>query len=173
MTLTEKQKQIIEEMTNEFSTFNNRSKTNGGLIDVSRIKQNRKEDEEKRIEIKHRNKIIFENMRQDGQKIAEQLGKDLAELGLMVEFEKDHIRILSKTEHPSWKIVIELKPNWKYHDLSTKESIHCYVGWRYETSIINGHCTFKDINDLLNHPVFQAGLQRMYDEQQNKISLLR
>ena len=174
MNLTEKQQQIIGEMTDEFSTFNNRSKTNGGLIDVSRIKQNLIEDEMRKIEIEFRNIMFLEKMQEEVIQTVEHLNIDLNQLGLRAELTNNDIMIFSQTKYPNWSINIKLETSTKTCFLSTGDSIEYFDRWFYfyDTNVYD-KITNKDISKITNNQYFQKKIQRMYGQQQKKISLLK
>ncbi len=174
MNLTNKQKQIIGEITDEFSALNNRSKINGGLIDVSKIKQNLIEDEMRKIEIEYRNTVFQENMQEEVTQTVEHLNKDLDQLGLCCELAENDIIIFSQTKYPNWTIIINVKTRTKDFYLSNGDSVECLEKWYYSyKSNVYGEITNTDISKITSNQYFQNKLQRMYDQKQKKISLLR
>ncbi len=174
MNLTNKQKQIIGEITDEFSELNNRSKINGGLIDVSKIKQNLIEDEMRKIEIEFRNTVFHENMQEEVTQTVEHLNKDLEQLGLCCELAEKDIIIFSQTKYPNWTIIINVKTRTKTCFLSTNDHVECLEKWYYSyKSNVYGEISNTDIIKITTNQYFQRKLQRMYDQQQKKISLLR
>lgn len=173
MNLTKKQQQIIGEMTNEFSTFNNRQNDKGVLIDISKIQNHLIEDEMRKIESEFQN-IVFKKNRMD--KVIQavtHLNKDLIQLGLCAELTDNDIIISSKTKYPQWTLNIKVKTRTKACFLSTGECVDYFDRYYCYKSNTYGTISNKDLSMITNHYYFQKKILRMYDQQQKKISLLK
>jgi len=180
MNLTEKQQQIIDQITKDFGELNSRPENTGSLIDVLKIKQKRLKDEEKKIEVAHRNKAFAEKFHEEVNAIVCLLKRDFSQLGFMVRLVEDNtswadtsidrpdccIHIFTGENLGKPELRIRVKTITDQQKLNSGDHISQLVGFYYSFKYHGDIVEETDIKKIINHHKFEDTVQRMYDRQQ-------
>ena len=148
--LTENQKQLIQELTNEFISINleKTKKKKGNLFDIDGLLQQKNLDLELRNEIELKNKIIREKLFEIVENDTNKLNEDLKELGL--------IAFQPKNWHKGYDIVINTIEKYnRYEGRSIDKSIR--ISYSIPGKTKRFESKIGSIDELINEYTIEHG----------------